>query len=47
METYTGQLRNLEAYINTNPRSAQARFVLAYQEPQLLIQERIAQGQSV
>jgi Tetratricopeptide repeat len=29
--TYTGQLRNLEAYIDANPRSAQARFVLAYQ----------------
>ena len=29
--TYTGQLRNLEAYIKANPRSAHARFVLAYQ----------------
>jgi hypothetical protein len=29
--TYTGQLRNLEAYIDANPRSAPARFVLAYQ----------------
>ena len=29
--TYTRQLRNLEAYINANPKSAQARFVLAYQ----------------
>ena len=29
--TYTGQLRNLEAYITANPKSAQARFVLAYQ----------------
>src|SRR5204863_497650 len=26
--TYTGQLRNLEAFNNANPRSAQARFVL-------------------
>jgi tetratricopeptide (TPR) repeat protein len=31
VETYTGQLRKLEAYISANPRSAQARFVLAYQ----------------
>ncbi|SIO60345.1 Tetratricopeptide repeat-containing protein [Singulisphaera sp. GP187] len=29
--TYTGQLRNLETYIAANPKSAQARFVLAYQ----------------
>jgi hypothetical protein len=29
--TYTGQLRNLEAYIDANPKSAHARFVLAYQ----------------
>ncbi len=29
--TYTGQLRNLEGYIDANPRSANARFVLAYQ----------------
>jgi tetratricopeptide (TPR) repeat protein len=29
--TYTGQLRNLEAYIDKNSRSANARFVLAYQ----------------
>jgi len=27
---YTEQLRSLEAYIKANPRSAQARFVLAY-----------------
>ena len=31
IETYTGQLRKLEAYIDANPRSANARFVLAYQ----------------
>jgi tetratricopeptide (TPR) repeat protein len=31
VETYTRQLRNLEAYLKTNPKSAQARFVLAYQ----------------
>src|SRR5260370_30222599 len=31
VDTYTGQLRNLEAYIAANPRSAHARFVLAYQ----------------
>ncbi len=29
--TYTGQLRNLEAYITANPKSANARFVLAYE----------------
>ena len=29
--TYTGQLRNLESYIDKNPKSANARFVLAYQ----------------
>ncbi|AGA27108.1 tetratricopeptide repeat protein [Singulisphaera acidiphila] len=29
--TYTGQLRNLEAYVAANPNSAQGRFVLAYQ----------------
>ena len=29
--TYTGQLRKLEAYITANPRSANARFVLAYE----------------
>jgi tetratricopeptide (TPR) repeat protein len=29
--TYTGQLRKLEAFISANPRSAHARFVLAYQ----------------
>ena len=29
--TYTGQLRALEAYVRSNPDSAQARFVLAYQ----------------
>ncbi len=31
VETYTGQLRALEAYVKANPDSAQARFVLAYQ----------------
>jgi Flp pilus assembly protein TadD len=30
VETYTGQLRALEAYLRANPNSAQARFVLAY-----------------
>ncbi len=29
--TYTGQLRNLESYIDANAKSAPARFVLAYQ----------------
>ena len=31
VETYTGQLRALEAYVKANPDSATARFVLAYQ----------------
>jgi tetratricopeptide (TPR) repeat protein len=31
VETYTGQLRALEAYVRANPDSAQGRFVLAYQ----------------
>jgi hypothetical protein len=31
VDTYTGQLRALEAYVKANPASAQARFVLAYQ----------------
>jgi hypothetical protein len=31
VDTYTAQLRALEAYIRSNPDSAQARFVLAYQ----------------
>jgi tetratricopeptide (TPR) repeat protein len=31
VETYTGQLRALEAYVKANPDSAQAHFVLAYQ----------------
>ncbi len=31
VETYTRQLRALEAYVKANPDSAQARFVLAYQ----------------
>ena len=31
VDTYTGQLRALEAYVKANPDSAQARFVLAYQ----------------
>jgi len=31
VDTYTGQLRALEAYLKSNPDSAQARFVLAYQ----------------
>ncbi len=31
VDTYTGQLRALEAYVRSNPASAQARFVLAYQ----------------
>jgi tetratricopeptide (TPR) repeat protein len=30
-ETYTGQLRRLEAYVAANPQSATSRFVLAYQ----------------
>ncbi len=30
VETYTGQLRALEAYVRANPDSAHARFVLAY-----------------
>jgi tetratricopeptide (TPR) repeat protein len=30
VEVYTTQLRNLEQYCNTNPRSAAARFVLSY-----------------
>ena len=30
VETYTAQLRALEAYIGANPNSAQPRFVLAY-----------------
>jgi hypothetical protein len=30
IDTYTGQLRALEAYLRANPNSAQARFVLAY-----------------
>ncbi len=30
VETYTAQLRQLEAYLKKNPRSAQGRFVLAY-----------------
>jgi uncharacterized protein (TIGR03066 family) len=29
-ETYTGQLRALEEYVRDNPKSADARFVLAY-----------------
>jgi tetratricopeptide (TPR) repeat protein len=31
VDTYTPQLRALEAYVRSNPNSAQARFVLAYQ----------------
>ena len=31
VDTYTGQLRALEAYVRANPGSAHARFVLAYQ----------------
>src|SRR5947209_3176214 len=31
VETYTRQLRNLEAYLKANSKSAQGRFVLAYQ----------------
>ena len=31
VDTYTGQLRKLEAYVRSNPNSAHARFVLAYQ----------------
>ncbi len=31
VETYTGQLRALEAGVRANPQSAHARFVLAYQ----------------
>ena len=31
VETYTAQLRTLEAYVRANPNSAHARFVLAYQ----------------
>ena len=31
VETYTSQLRALEGYVRSNPDSAQARFVLAYQ----------------
>ena len=31
VDTYTRQLRALEAYLKANPKSAQARFVLAYQ----------------
>ena len=31
VDTYTVQLRALEAYVRSNPDSAQARFVLAYQ----------------
>ena len=31
VNTYTGQLRALEAYVRSNPDSAQAHFVLAYQ----------------
>ena len=31
VDTYTGQLRALEAYVRANPDSAHARFVLAYQ----------------
>ena len=31
VDTYTGQLRALEAYVRSNPDSAQPRFVLAYQ----------------
>ncbi|MCU1376841.1 MAG: hypothetical protein JWO68_4127 [Actinomycetia bacterium] len=31
VETYTTQLRALEAYVRANPNSAHARFVLAYQ----------------
>ena len=31
VDTYTGQLRALEAYVRSNPDSAQAHFVLAYQ----------------
>lgn len=31
IQTYTAQLRALEAYVGTNPNSAPARFVLAYQ----------------
>ena len=31
VETYTGQLRALEANVRANPESAHARFVLAYQ----------------
>ena len=31
VDTYTGQLRTLEASIRSNPQSAHARFVLAYQ----------------
>jgi tetratricopeptide (TPR) repeat protein len=30
VETYTGQVRALEAFLKTNPDSAQGRFVLAY-----------------
>ncbi len=36
-ETYTKQLRGLEAFVTANPKSAQAQFVLAY--------EYITQGQ--
>ena len=31
VDTYTAQLRALEAYVKTNPDSAQGHFVLAYQ----------------
>ena len=31
VDTYTAQLRELEAYVRSNPDSAQARFVLGYQ----------------
>jgi tetratricopeptide (TPR) repeat protein len=31
VDTYTGQLRALEGYVRSNPASAHARFVLAYQ----------------
>jgi len=31
VDTYTSQLRALEAYVKANPDSAQAHFVLAYQ----------------
>ena len=31
VDTYTAQLRDLEAYVKANPNSAHARFVLAYQ----------------